>query len=59
MRCFVVFGITLRLLVVNILLSSPVINTAAYHQRCVTLNLQDGGCGPPVTVLTTPGLLQC
>jgi len=35
MRCFVVFGVTLRLLVINISLSSPAINTAAYYQRCV------------------------
>ena len=31
----VVFGITLRLLVINISSSSPAINTAAYYQRCV------------------------
>jgi len=31
----VVFGVTLRLLVINILSSSPTINTAAYYQRCV------------------------
>jgi len=36
MHCSVVFGITLRLLVVNISSSSPAINTAAYYQRCVT-----------------------
>ena len=36
MRCSVVFGVTLRLLVVNISSSSPVVNTAAYYQRCVT-----------------------
>jgi len=35
MRCFVVFGVTLRLLVINISSSSPTINTAAYYQRCV------------------------
>jgi len=35
MRCSVVFGVTLRLLVINIS-SSPAINTAAYYQRCVT-----------------------
>jgi len=35
MRCSVVFGVTLRLLVTNISLSSPAINTAAYCQRCV------------------------
>jgi len=46
MRCSVVFGVTLRLLVINISSSSPAINTAAYYQRCVTLNLRDGGCGP-------------
>ena len=34
MRCSVVFGVTLRLLVINIS-SSPAINTAAYYQRCV------------------------
>ena len=31
----VVFGVTLRLLVINISSSSPAINTAAYYQRCV------------------------
>jgi len=36
MRCSVVFGVTLRLLVINISSSSPAINTAAYYQRCVT-----------------------
>ena len=35
MRCFVVFGVTLRLFVINISSSSPAINTAAYYQRCV------------------------
>ena len=35
MRCSVVFGVTLRLLVTNISLSSPAINTATYYQRCV------------------------
>jgi len=35
MRCSVVFGVTLRLYVINILSSSPAINTAAYYQRCV------------------------
>jgi len=36
MRCSsVVFRVTLRLLVVNILSYSPAINTAAYYQRCV------------------------
>jgi len=54
MRCSVVFGVTLRLLVINISSSSPAINTATYYQRCVTLNLGDGGCGPPATVFTTP-----
>jgi len=39
MRCAVVFGVTLRLLVINISSSSPTINTAAYYQRCVTLTL--------------------
>ena len=34
MRCSVVFGVTLRLLV-KYLFSSPAINTAAYYQRCV------------------------
>ena len=32
---FCVFGVTLRLLVINISSSSPAINTAAYYQRCV------------------------
>ena len=36
MRCSVVFGVTLRILVINISSSSPAINTAAYYQRCVT-----------------------
>jgi len=35
MRCSVVFGVTLRLLVINLSSSSPAINTAAYYQRCV------------------------
>ena len=54
MRCSVVFGVTLRLLIVNISSSSFAINTAAYYQRCVTLNLWYSGRGPPATVLTTP-----
>ena len=37
MRCSVVFGVTLRLLVINISSSSPAINTAAYYQRCVII----------------------
>jgi len=36
MRSSVVFGVTSRLLVINISSSSPTINTAAYCQRCVT-----------------------
>ena len=36
MRFSVVFGVTLRLLVINISSSFPAINTAAYYQRCVT-----------------------
>jgi len=35
MRCSVIFGVTLRLLVINISSSSPAINTVAYYQRCV------------------------
>jgi len=35
MHCSVVFGVTLRLLVINISSSSPAINTTAYYQRCV------------------------
>ena len=35
MRCSVVFGVTLRLLVINTSSSSPAINTAAYYQQCV------------------------
>ena len=35
MRCSVVFGVTLRHLVINISSSSPAINIAAYYQRCV------------------------
>ena len=51
MRCSVVFGVTSRLLVINISSSSPAINTATYYQRCV--NLRDGG-RPPATTFTTP-----
>jgi len=36
MCCSVVFGVTLRLFVINISSSSPAINTATYYQRCVT-----------------------
>jgi len=36
MRCSVVFGVTLRILVINISSSSLAINTVAYYQRCVT-----------------------
>ena len=35
MRCSVVFGVTLRFLVINISSFSPAINTAACYQRCV------------------------
>jgi len=35
MRFSVVFGVSLRLLVINISSSSPAINTASYYQRCV------------------------
>jgi len=35
MRFSVVFGVTLRLLVINVSSSFPTINTAAYYQRCV------------------------
>jgi len=35
MRCSVIFGVTLRFLVINISLSSPAINTATDCQRCV------------------------
>ena len=35
MRCSVVFGVTLRLLVINISSSSPAINAATYCHRCV------------------------
>ena len=35
MRCSVVFGVTLRLLVINISSSYPAINAVAYYQRCV------------------------
>ena len=34
MHCSVVFGVTLRLLVINTSSYSPAINTAAYYQRC-------------------------
>ena len=36
MRCSVVFGVTLRLLVINISSSSLAINTTAYYRRCVS-----------------------
>jgi len=36
MHCSVVFGVTLRFIVINISSPSPTINTAAYYQRCVT-----------------------
>jgi len=36
MRCSVVCGVMLRLLVINISSPSLAINTAAYYQRCVT-----------------------
>jgi len=51
----VVFGIMLRLLVINISLSFPDINTAAYYQPQVSqlVGRSSGGI-----VLTTPGLLQ-
>jgi len=39
----VVFGVTLRLLVIKNFFVSPAINTAAYYQRCVTT------CGLTVT----------
>jgi len=59
MCCSVVFGVTLRHLVINILSSSPAINTAAYYQRCVIIaRWSVGGRGPPATLLTTPCLLQ-
>ena len=45
MRCSVVFGVTLRLLVINISSSSPAINTAVYYQQCVTT------CGGTVAVV--------
>jgi len=45
MHCSVVFGVTLRLLVINISSFSPAINTAAYYQRCVTT------CGGTVAVV--------
>jgi len=35
MHFSVVFGVTLRLLVINVSTSSPSITTAAYYQRCV------------------------
>jgi len=35
MRCSVVFGVTSRLLVINISSSSPAINAATYCHRCV------------------------
>jgi len=35
MRCSVVYGVTSRLLVINISSSSPAINTTASYQRCV------------------------
>jgi len=40
MRCCVVFGATLRLLVINISSSSPAFNTSAYYQRCVIITCE-------------------
>jgi len=54
MRCSVVFGVTLRHLVVNIPLSSQAINTATYYQQCVIICKTVRGRHPPATVLTTP-----
>jgi len=54
MHCSAVFGVTLRLLVINISSLSLAINTAAYYQQYKCHNLWDGGSGPPATVLTTP-----
>ena len=51
MRCSVIFSVTLRHLVINISLSSPADNTAAYYQRCV--NLRDGGRGTGNRVYNT------
>jgi len=52
MRCSVVFGVTSRLLVINISSSSPTINTAAYCQRCVitceTVRRWPSSTGDPV-----------
>jgi len=59
MRCSVVFGITLRLLVINIWSSSPAITTV--HRRLLrvmshthTYATVATGHGPLATVLTTP-----
>jgi len=52
MRCSVVFGVTLRLLVINISSSSPAINTTAYYQRCVTLDFST--CGTVAVVHRRP-----
>jgi len=56
MRRSVVFGVTLRLLVISISSSS-----LAKHRRllpAICHNSRDGGRGPLATVLTTPSLLQ-
>jgi len=58
MRCLV-FGVTLRLLVINISSSSPAVKLSQHRRLLPAMchNLRDGGRGPPATVLTTPGLL--
>jgi len=38
MRCYVVFGVTLKLLVINISSSYPAINTAAYYHAAINVN---------------------
>ena len=51
MRCSVVFGVTLRFLVINIF----VIFSRSHHRRLLyhrCINLRDGGRGPPANVLT-------
>ena len=58
MRCSVVFGVMLRLLVINILSSSPAISIAAYYQRCV-ITCKTVAVVITLVRLTTPGLLQC
>jgi len=53
MRCSVVVGVTLRLLVINMSSSSPAINTCRLLPA-MCHNLRYAGRTPPATALTTP-----